>query len=115
MFSLNETMINSLLAQKDWWSDSCSSPILPGLLKANLKVDGPPKDTFIQLPDWDKGIIIVNGFNIGRYRNMKPQSSYYVPAPLLRTGSNTVLIFEEKKRGSKAISTDKHLVGQVQK
>ena len=44
--SFNETMLNSLLGQKDWWSDACSAPILPGLLKANLKVDGAPKVSF---------------------------------------------------------------------
>ena len=41
--SLNSTMLTSLLGQKDWWSDACSAPILPGLIKATLKVDGPPK------------------------------------------------------------------------
>ena len=75
---------------------------------ANFKI----KDTFIQLPEWEKGIIFVNGFNIGRYMNKKPQSSYYVPAPLLKKGKNEILIFEERKRGPRITSTDKHLIGQ---
>jgi len=43
---------------------------------------------------WRKGVIFVNGFNIGRYWDVGPQKTLYVPAPLLRPGPNQLLMFE---------------------
>ena len=82
--SFNETHINKLVGQKDWWSTNCEEPLLPGIMKTHLTLKDPPKDTFIQLPDWGKGIVLVNGFNIGRYWSIGPQKTYYIPAPLLK-------------------------------
>ena len=39
--SFNETMINAITGQKDWWTTNCQQPILPGLFKASLNVDEP--------------------------------------------------------------------------
>jgi len=36
----------------------------------------------------------VNGFNLGRYWNKGPQRNFYIPAPLLKTGSNEVVMLE---------------------
>ena len=33
---------------------------------------------------WEKGVIFINGFNIG------PTLTYYLPGPLLKYGSNEV-------------------------
>ncbi|MQM00502.1 hypothetical protein Taro_033237 [Colocasia esculenta] len=53
------------------------------------------KDTFISLNGWNKGIVFVNDFNIGRYwPSVGPQCTLYVPAPILRMGENVVMIFE---------------------
>ena len=83
--SFNKTMMTSLISKKDWWTSNCNNPILPGLFKTSLMIpDSKPADTFIQLPEWEKGVIFVNGFNIGRYMNKKPQSTFYIPAPLLK-------------------------------
>ncbi|XP_026450501.1 beta-galactosidase 17-like [Papaver somniferum] len=52
-------------------------------------------DTFISFSGWGKGIASVNDFNIGRFWPLAgPQCSLYVPAPLLRTGKNVVIILE---------------------
>ena len=53
-------------------------------------VDDEPCDTFVDMSGWNKGIVIINGFNIGRYWKVGPQRTLYLPAPLLRTGENTV-------------------------
>ncbi|KAI9114157.1 hypothetical protein K1719_014807 [Acacia pycnantha] len=53
------------------------------------------KDTFISFDKWGKGIAFVNEFNLGRYWPSKgPQRNLYVPAPLLKEGDNTLVIFE---------------------
>ncbi|PYI51788.1 glycoside hydrolase family 35 protein [Paenibacillus flagellatus] len=51
-------------------------------------------DTFLYLEGWTKGVVWVNGFNLGRYWNVGPQKSLYVPGPLLRPGTNEVVVFE---------------------
>lgn len=36
----------------------------------------------------------MNGFNLGRYWNIGPQLTLYLPAPLLKQGKNMLMIFE---------------------
>ena len=82
--SFNDTHIAAMTSQKAWWTPSCENPLLPGVFKVIFEIKNTPLDTFIQLPEWDKGLIIVNGFNIGRYWSLGPQKTYYIPAPLLK-------------------------------
>ncbi len=51
-------------------------------------------DTFLELDGWGKGCVLVNGFNIGRFWEIGPQKRLYIPAPLLKQGKNTILVFE---------------------
>ena len=68
---------------------------LPAFFKGTLNIDGTPKDTFIKPSGFTKGFITVNGFNIGRYFNPAgPQKTLYIPAPLLKTGDNEIIVFE---------------------
>ena len=39
---------------------------------------------------WNKGVVFVNGANLGRYWMKGPPGSLYVPAPLLSQGINKV-------------------------
>ncbi|XP_023643470.1 beta-galactosidase 17 isoform X2 [Capsella rubella] len=53
------------------------------------------KDTYLSFNGWGKGVAFVNKFNIGRYwPSVGPQCNLYVPAPLLKPGKNTLVIFE---------------------
>lgn len=56
-----------------------------------------PQDTFLSLPGWKKGLAWINGFCLGRYWNRGPQKTLYVPAPLLRSGVNELIVFELHK------------------
>jgi len=51
-------------------------------------------DTFLALPGWTKGVCFLNGFNLGRYWEVGPQRTLYIPAPLLRKGPNELIVFE---------------------
>ncbi|MEU6801165.1 glycoside hydrolase family 35 protein [Streptomyces neyagawaensis] len=53
-----------------------------------------PADTFLSLPGWTKGQAWVNGFHLGRYWNRGPQRTLYVPAPVLRPGTNELVLLE---------------------
>jgi beta-galactosidase len=44
--------------------------------------------------EWNKGIIFVNGINIGRYWNVGPQQTLYLPGAWLHKGRNSIVVFE---------------------
>lgn len=51
-------------------------------------------DTFVKLPNFTKGFVTVNGFNLGRYWDIGPQKTLYLPASLLKQGKNEIIVFE---------------------
>jgi beta-galactosidase len=53
-----------------------------------------PLDTFLDMRGWTKGFVWVNGHNLGRYWNIGPQQTMYLPGPWLRKGRNTVVILD---------------------
>lgn len=61
-------------------------------------------DTFLDFAGWGKGCVLVNGFNIGRFWEKGPQRRLYIPAPLLKQGKNTILIFETEGKASGEIT-----------
>lgn len=65
----------------------------PALYKGILRVDE-PKDTFVDMRAWKKGIVIVNGFVLSRYLRLGPQQTAYLPGPFLKSGANEIIVFE---------------------
>ncbi|MBO5224609.1 MAG: beta-galactosidase [Clostridia bacterium] len=55
---------------------------------------GEPCDTFLLTDNFKKGFVTLNGFNLGRYWEVGPQKTLYVPASLLKKGENELVIFE---------------------
>ncbi|WP_435130598.1 beta-galactosidase [Actinacidiphila sp. bgisy144] len=53
-----------------------------------------PADTHLDLAGWTKGNAWVNGFPLGRFWSRGPQTTLYVPAPVLRAGANEVVVLE---------------------
>jgi beta-galactosidase len=53
-----------------------------------------PGDTFLDLSNFQKGIIWVNGHNLGRYWNIGPQKRFYCPASFLRKGNNEMIVLD---------------------
>ncbi|CAG0890320.1 unnamed protein product [Darwinula stevensoni] len=88
--------LQTLTENTELWSQMpAGDPYSPRLYRGTLTVDGEPADTFLSLTDtWIKGVVFVNGFNLGRYWNVGPQKTLYVPAPILFTGENQIVIFE---------------------
>lgn len=66
---------------------------LPAFFRGYLEVDE-PADTFLSMEGWGKGVVLVNGFNLGRYWNIGPTKTLYIPAPLLKKGRNEIVVFE---------------------
>lgn len=51
-------------------------------------------DTYLDVSFWEKGVVWVNGHNLGRYWNIGPQKQLYCPAPFLKKGKNEIVIFD---------------------
>lgn len=82
---------------------------------------GYPSDTFVKLPvskinnfkllelvyklennnvcldpqAWEKGVVFINGMNLGRYWSIGPQQTLYLPGPFLNSGINQVQIVSD--------------------
>lgn len=52
-------------------------------------------DTFLDMSKWGKGIVFVNGHNLGRYWNVGPQQTLYLPGCWLKKGANKITVFEQ--------------------
>ncbi|MFF3392785.1 beta-galactosidase [Streptomyces sp. NPDC002669] len=55
---------------------------------------GRPADAYLALDGWTKGHAWINGFPLGRYWSRGPQTTLYVPAPVLRPGRNEITVLE---------------------
>ena len=68
--------------------------IRPGLFfKGTFHLDS-VADTYIDMSNYQKGMVWVNGHNLGRYWNIGPQHSLYCPAPWLKKGTNEIIVFD---------------------
>jgi beta-galactosidase len=51
-------------------------------------------DTFLDIRNLGKGALWINGHPIGRFWNIGPQQTLYVPGPWLREGINEIVVFD---------------------
>lgn len=60
------------------------------------------RDTFLSLPEGVKGVVWVNGRNLGRYWTIGPQQSLYLPGCFLNNGTdpNEVVVLELEPQGN---------------
>ncbi|XP_037603676.1 beta-galactosidase-1-like protein 2 [Sebastes umbrosus] len=77
------------------WKSLPETPSFPGFFMGRLFAYGYPSDTFVKLPGWEKGVVFINGLNLGRYWSIGPQQALYLPGPFLNSGINQVIVFEE--------------------
>jgi beta-galactosidase len=84
-----------------------------GFATARLDLDS-PADTFLALPGFAKGFVWVNGTLLGRHWEIGPQTTLYVPAPLLSAGRNTVTVLELERFGDRIELRDRAELGPPQ-
>ncbi|XP_038062752.1 beta-galactosidase-1-like protein 2 isoform X2 [Patiria miniata] len=113
-FEFKKPFLEALSSSSKWKEYQKVEGGRPALFKATLDVsDKQPKDTFVDMTGWEKGVIFVNGFNLGRYWSVGPTSTYYLPGPLLKQGKNEIIIFELHQSSSKINLTDTHSLGET--
>ncbi len=66
----------------------------PAFYRGTFEIAGTPCDTFLRTDAFTKGFVILNGFNLGRFWEVGPQKTLYVPASVLKKGQNTLTVFE---------------------
>ncbi|XP_021516738.1 beta-galactosidase-1-like protein 2 isoform X2 [Meriones unguiculatus] len=96
------------------WSIVPKEPTFPAFFLGALSVGVYPSDTFLKLEGWVKGVVLVNDQNLGRYWNIGPQETLYLPGVWLNKGLNKVIIFEETMAGAIIQTTDVPHLGRNQ-
>jgi len=87
---LDEKMLAHLQFKK---AGSTSGSEAPAFWRAILKVKT-PGDTFLDMRPWGKGVVWVNGHCLGRYWDIGPTQTMYLPGPWLKHGRNEVIILD---------------------
>ena len=67
-----------------------------------------PGDTYLDMRNWGKGIVFVNGHNLGRYWAIGPQQTLYLPGCWLKKGTNVVEVFDQLGKGQRSLSAIDH-------
>ncbi|MDY3824350.1 glycoside hydrolase family 35 protein [Streptococcus sp.] len=73
-----------------------------GLYRYQVNLDE-PSATYLDVSQFGKGCVMVNHHLIGRFWDIGPTLSLYIPKEFFRKGANTVLIFETEGRYAEAI------------
>uniref|UniRef100_A0A8C8YSF6 Beta-galactosidase n=1 Tax=Prolemur simus TaxID=1328070 RepID=A0A8C8YSF6_PROSS len=114
IYSLDMTQSFFQRLHIDKWISLPEAPTFPAFFLGSLSVGPSPSDTFLKLEGWEKGVVFINGQNLGRYWNIGPQKTLYLPGPWLYTGMNQVIIFEETMAGPVIQSTETPHLGRNQ-
>ncbi|MFQ4149271.1 glycoside hydrolase family 35 protein [Arthrobacter sp. LAPM80] len=87
-------------------------PLGAGFFHGELQVDE-PADTYLAVPGFGKGVVWVNDFLLGRFWEIGPQVTLYLPGPLLKAGANTITVLELEHGGTYAQLREEPDLGAV--
>lgn len=87
-YKLDFKSLENLDFTRDWVENQ------PGFYKFDFSMETLYNSVYINLENFGKGVVFVNGHNIGRFWNVGPTLSLYVPKGFLKEGDNQVIVFE---------------------
>ena len=99
MFSLPFNTVNGFAFKSD--KVIAGSPVLKKGTFDLKKVS----DTYLDMRSWGKGVVWVNGHNLGRYWSIGPQQTIYLPAEWLKATGNEVVVLELLKPDQSTLKT----------
>jgi beta-galactosidase len=73
-----------------------NAPVGPAFYRGHFDL-GETGDTFLDTHGWGKGAVWINGHPLGRFWNLGPQQTLYVPAPWLKKGANEIVVFTQQQ------------------
>jgi len=86
----------------------------PVLKKGSFTLDA-TGDTYLDMSKWGKGMVWINGHNLGKYWSIGPQQTLYVPVEWLKKGTNEISVLELLKSGDNLQAVEKPILGRLQK
>ena len=108
MFSLPFDDINNITAKNK--KSNADAPVIKTTTIELKDV----ADTYFDMSNWGKGVVWVNGHNLGRYWYIGPQQTIYVPAEWLKKGANKITILELIRPGVSVLKTnDKSILAEL--
>ena len=75
------------------FTDSQKTSALPIFRRGTFQVDE-IGDTMLDMQGWGKGMVWVNGINLGRYWGLGPQYTLYMPGCWLNKGENEIVVMD---------------------
>ena len=87
-FPLGDKMLSHLK-----FTDAKAYSNQPAFWRATVKIEK-PGDTFLDMRPWGKGVVWVNGHCLGRYWDIGPTQTMYLPGPWLKRGRNQIVILD---------------------
>ncbi len=61
-------------------------------------------DTYLDVSNWGKGMVWVNGHNLGRFWKIGPQQTMYLPGAWLQKGENEIIILDVEKPAKRIVA-----------
>ena len=76
------------------WKPACDEDV-PAYYRATFNLEK-TADTFLNMESWGKGLVWVNGHCIGRFWEIGPQQTLYMPGCWLKKGENEIIVLDLK-------------------
>ncbi len=74
-----------------------------------------PADTFLDMRGWGKGMVWVNGYNLGRYWEIGPQQTLFLPGCWMKETGNEIIVLDIDPRKHYTVSGVKEPVFELNK
>ena len=84
--------------------DKGTPDIKPGNFFSGNFILNEAGDTYFDMSNYSKGMIYINGHNLGRYWNIGPQQRLFCPASWLNKGKNDIVVFDFLQLEEKTVS-----------
>ena len=75
---------------------------MPVVKRATFRLEA-VGDTYLDMSAWGKGCVWINGHHLGRYWEIGPQQTLYVPVEWLKKGNNVIEVLELLKPGQNEV------------
>ncbi|MFV0586704.1 beta-galactosidase [Bacteroides reticulotermitis] len=87
--------VDYTFAKNKNYRDQKTLPSMPAYYKATFKLNK-VGDTFLDMSTWGKGMVWVNGRAMGRFWEIGPQQTLFMPGCWLKEGENEIVVLDLK-------------------
>jgi beta-galactosidase len=92
------------MADPGRWPFDRKTAATPALYRGTFRLES-VGDTFFDMRAWGKGLVWINGHNLGRYWRVGPQQTLFVPAPWLKSGVNEAIVLDLLPGGTRSLGS----------